>query len=778
MPLVRNGESFGQTSSRDEVPTIVPIDIRFPFGHTRRVVLKNFCAFVGLSFFSGLSIAQGQGQAVQNDNGGIISRNPIDYATARFSRVATSVRTDEEIVIDGVLEEASWETVTPAKDFIQFEPSPGMPATEPTEVYFLYDDDNLYVAAICFQADPLSIVATELQKDFGTPDNDGIAFMLDTLHDLRSGFVFATNPAGARSDSQTANDGGIINRNWDGVWDVQVKVHENRWIAEFMVPFKTLRFTKDGSQEWGLNVRRRVRGKNEDSHWAPIPRPYNATRASMAGTLRGLENIRQGRNLKIKPFAIAGFRQVREGGELPIDDEYDGGLDLKYGLSPSVTLDVTYRTDFAQVEADQQQVNLTRFSLFFPEKREFFIENSSIFGFGESVLGRRGGGVNVIPFFSRRIGLSGSTPVPIVGGARMSGQIGNYDVGLLSMKTESVDGRPSDTFTVGRIKRKLMDSSWIGGIFTNRDSTVSGDYNRLLGVDARFRLFQRLELSSYVLKSTTPGVSGDDQARQFEAAWLDSDFTIAASYHETQQNFNPEVGFTRRRNIEKTSGNVSWRPRLESNERIRNLTFSAGIDYYANNDGEIETREQTLGTGIAFYGRSAINLSATRTFDRLSRDFAIRSDITIPTGDYNYDRFSIGYNSNRSRKISGNVRYEFGEFWDGRRESASLGVALKPNPHLNFDLDYSRNQVRLSNGSFKTNLVGARLLYSFTTRMFLNAFLQYNTDARQFSSNVRFHIIHHPLSDLYVVFNERRDTQTGQVMDRALVLKFTQLFSF
>ena len=741
--------------------------------------LKKLCAFAFLFIlFCGLSTARGQDQGAQGDNGGIVARNPIDYATARFSRIATAVRTDEEIIIDGVLEEASWETASPAADFIQFEPNPGAPATEPTELYFLYDNNNLYVAAICFQADPRSIVATELQKDFGTTDNDGIAFILDTLHDLRSGFVFGTNPAGARFDSQTANDGSVINRDWDGVWDVQVRVHDDRWIAEFMVPFKTVRFTRESSQEWGLNIRRRVRAKNEDSHWSPVPRPFNATRSSMAGTLRGLEGIRQGRNLKVKPFAIAGFRQVREGAELPTDNDYDGGVDLKYGLTPSLTLDVTYRTDFAQVEVDQQQVNLTRFNLFFPEKREFFIENSSVFGFGEPVLGRRGGGANIIPFFSRRIGLSGGTLVPIVGGARLSGKVGRYDVGLLSMKTESIEGNPSDTFTVGRVKRNLMESSWIGAIVTNRDSTVSGNYNRLVGVDARFRLFRRLELGSYLLKSTTPGVSGDDQARQFDAAWLDRDFTIAASHHETQEHFNPEVGFIRRRNIEKTSSSFSWRPRLENNDRIRNLTLSTGIDYYANNKGEIETREQTLGTGIAFYGGSAINLEATRTFDRLKGAFAIRSNISIPIGDYNYDRYSIRYNSNRSRKVSGNVGYEFGEFWDGRADSASLGLGLKPNPHLNVDLDYSRNNVRLSNGSFNTNLLGTRLLYSFTTKMFLNAFLQYNTDARQFSSNIRFHIIHHPLSDLYVVFNERRDTQTGQLLDRALVVKFTQLFSF
>ena len=735
----------------------------------RKPLLKHLFAVISVLFVFG--------QAVEaQDN--VAPVNPIDYATARFSRIVNAARTDERIVIDGKLDEAAWKTAIPAGNFIQFEPSPGMPATEATEAYFLYDDLNLYVGTINYESDPDHIVVTELREDFGSTDNDGIIFLLDTLHNRRSGFAFGTNPAGARYDAQTDNDGGVINVDWDGVWEVEVTIEEDRCIAEFVVPFKTVRFTSESSQEWGLQLRRRVRRKNEDSHWSPLPRPYNATRASMAGTLKGLENIRQGRNLKVKPFAIGGFRQVRNGNDFPTDSDFDGGVDLKFGLSQSLTLDATFRTDFAQVEADQQQVNLTRFSLFFPEKREFFIENSGVFSFGAPIRGRAGGGANVIPFFSRRIGLSGSTPVPIIGGARMSGRAGSYDIGLLAMKTERLDALPSNTYTVGRIKRNFLQNSWIGALVTNRDSTTDGDYNRVAGVDARLRLFQKWETSAYVLKSSTPSVSGNDQVRQLETGWIDSDFTMTASFHETQENFNPEVGFIRRRNIEKTSGSVSWRPRLEGNARIRNLTLSTGIDYIATNDGQIETREQTVGTGVAFYGGSAINLAATRTFDRLTRDFRIRSDITIPVGDYQYDTYSIRFNSNRSRKISGNASYQFGEFWDGRRDSESFGLAIKPSPHLNVSLDYSRNQVRLSNGSFTTNLVGSRVLYSFTNKMFLNAFLQYNTDAAQFSSNIRFHLIHHPLSDLYIVFNERRDTLTGLLLDRALVIKFTQLFSF
>ena len=671
-----------------------------------------------------------------------------------------------------------WQAAPPAGQFIQWEPRPGQAATEPTEVRFLYDDDNLYIGAICYESDVDNLRITELNEGFNGTENDGFGITLDTLKDERSGFFVGTNPAGAKRDMQIANDGFAMNQDWDGVWDVRVTVNGEAWIAEFVIPLKTLRFARSGLQEWGLNMVRRVRRKSEDSHWSPLPRRYRVNRISMTGTLEVVEVGSQGPNLKVKPFVTTAFSQIRRDGTSDNDMDFDGGLDVKYGATSSLTLDLTYRTAFSQVEADQQQVNLTRFSLFFPEKREFFIENSGVFSFGAPIRGRAEGGANVIPFFSRRIGLSGSTPVPIIGGARMSGRAGSYDLGLLAMKTERLDALPSNTYTVGRIKRNFLQNSWIGALVTNRDSTTDGDYNRVAGVDARLRLFQKWETSAYVLKSSTPNLSGNDQARQFETGWIDSAFTMTASFHETQENFNPEVGFIRRRNIEKTSGSVSWRPRLEGNARIRNLTFSTGIDYIANNDGQIETREQTVGTGVAFYGGSAINLAATRTFDRLTRDFRIRSDITIPVGDYQYDTYSIRFNSNRSRKISGNASYQFGEFWDGRRDSESFGLAIKPSPHLNFSLDYSRNQVRLSNGSFTTNLVGTRVLYSFTNKMFLNAFLQYNTNAAQFSSNIRFHLIHHPLSDLYIVFNERRDTQTGLLLDRALVIKFTQLFSF
>jgi hypothetical protein len=346
----------------------------------------------------------------------------IDYDTAHLSRIAAAVRVTETITVDGRLDEPAWELATAVGDFIQRRPRSGEPMTERTDVRFLYDDDNLYIGVFCFDSDPDRIIVNSVQRDYPTQESDGVTVLIDSLHDRRSGFTFVANPAGAKRDVQLSNDGSG-NADWDGVWDVKTSRTHDGWIAEYVIPFKTLRFSSSPSQEWGLQITRRIARKNEEADWSPIPQRFSNWKMSLAGTLTGLENIRQGRNLKVKPFVSTGITHSRNAaGRLQTIrglerlKDYYGGVDIKYGLTSSLTLDATYRTDFAQVEVDQQQVNLTRFNLFFPEKRDFFLENSGTFDFGP---GRFGGGGNLAPFFSRRIGLSASgTPIPVVGGAR------------------------------------------------------------------------------------------------------------------------------------------------------------------------------------------------------------------------------------------------------------------------------------------------------------------------------------------------------------------------
>ena len=709
--------------------------------------------------------------------------NEIDYETARLSRIAQALAIEQPIELDGRLDEEAWQRAEPIENFVQWGNSwdPGGPPSQPTEVRILYDDTNLYVGAICWEEDVANMIVNGLKRDFQSNQGDELGFLLDTLNDDRSGFFFSTNPAGARRDLQVANDS-QINQEWDGVWDVRVRVEEDRWVAEFVVPFTTLRFAGSESQEWGLNIYRKIRRLNEEANWSPIPRRYRMNKVSLAGTLQGVEGVRQGRNIKVKPYGVAGLVQQRAGDTLENEFDYDGGFDAKIGVTQSLTLDATYRTDFSQTEVDQDQVNLTRFSLFFPEKREFFLENSGVFGFGgrnASAQGR-GGGSNLIPFFSRRIGLSGGEPVPIVGGTRLSGSAGAYEIGLLAMKTESVDpesdedtGVPSDNFIVGRLKRNLLQNSFIGAIFTNRDSTVAGDYNRVFGVDAVFQFFNRLDVSGYVLRSQTPAVDENQDAHKVSIGWRDNTFAFGANYEKVGDNFNPEIGFVRRSDMSHYSGNFSYTPLIEGSDQIRNLTLRTNYDFYEGVSGEIETRDYGMNFGVNFTNGAVLNFNAGETFER---DEFNRYEVAF--GDYKFRDYSVSYNSDRSRVIGGRINYSWGDFWSGTKRSIGGDVTLKPNYHWQIDTRFSRNDIKMPVGNFVTTLVSLKVLYAFTSRIFLNTFLQYNAERNDFSSNIRFNIIHHPLSDIYVVFNERRDTLTGEVLDRGIIFKFTNLFNF
>jgi hypothetical protein len=700
------------------------------------------------------------------------------FESIRLSKTVTAVRLTEAITFDGRLDDPVWRLAEPATDFYQKLPNNGSPASERTEVRFAYDDDNLYVGVTAFDSNPERELIRDLREDFDFGNTDLIQLLIDSLRDGRSGFTFVVNPAGARRDTQVSNNG-TTNQDWDGVWDAKTSRSDGAWFVEYMIPFKTLRFSLASTQEWGLNVSRKIMHRNEENNWAPVPLRYNGTRPALAGTLRGLENVQQGRNLKIKPFVIAGGTQARAASQLRTNSDFDGGFDVKYSLTPAMTFDATYRTDFAQVEVDQQQVNLTRFNLFFPEKRDFFLENAGTFtfgGVGQSVFSTNVG--NLVPFFSRRIGLSSAgTPIPIIGGARVSGRVAGYDVGVLAMKTERLGSTPSNNYLVSRVKRNIFTTSWVGAIVTDRESGVANDYNRVYGPDVHLQ-FDQIEVDSYILRSDTPGRPGRNQARKLLTAWRGDELNVSAEYQAVQPNFNPEVGFIRRQNISQYSADATWRPQLRRSETIRNLTFGSNIDYYNDGDGRIETRTQEGTLGVQFENNGSVNFNVNQTFDRLVRPFAIRPTVSVPVGDYLYRRYTTSVNTGNNRKVGLTGSMSWGGFWDGDSESVGAGLDIRPNYHLNLDLSYSRNHVTLPYGDFTTQLLGARLVYGFSPRAFFNAFLQYNADTHQVSSNLRFNFTHHPLSDIYVVYNDRRDSTGGQLLERAFIVKVTNLFNF
>jgi hypothetical protein len=700
---------------------------------------------------------------------------PIDYETARFDRVFRATRTTAPIVIDGLLDEPAWTTAQPATDFVQVQPRTGERAVDQTEVRVLYDDVNLYVAARCFDSSPKDIRINTLAEDFESNNTDMFGFVIDSLNDRVSGFEFFINPAGARHDAQIFRDGELTNIDWDGVWEVATTIDELGWTAEVVIPFKTLRFSSADEQQWGFNAVRRVRRSNEDSTWSPLPlRIRSITRTSWAGMVRGLEGVRQGRNVKVKPFAI-GSAAAFGGPVARTDRDADFGVDFKYGLTPAMTVDLTYRTDFSQVEVDEQQVNLTRFNVQFPEKREFFLENQGVF----TIAATPGDPPNLLPFFSRRIGLSeDGAPIPIVGGARMSGRTGTYDVGVLTMRTDEFGARPGETFAVGRLRKNLPNASSAGAIFTSRDSARAGA-NRVFGADSLLRFFgQRLDVASYFMASDTPGLSGRNQARLLGAAWRDDALTWAAQYEHVGSNFNPEIGFIRRRAMTHYDTEVTWQPRPRDASTIRHYIVEGGADYYADGNGDLETRLQSGGAGLTLQNGAQVVFRVQNTFDRLVDPFEIRPSVTVQPGDYEYARYSVTANSDPSRRLSGSVSTSIGEFWDGTSEAFRGSFAVRPSHHLTITGTLDYNTADLPAGSFDATLVGVRVFYGFSSNAFLNTFVQYNASVNQFSSNTRFNLIHRPLSDLFVVYNERRDTSSRSLIDRAIILKFTNLFDF
>lgn len=683
------------------------------------------------------------------------------------------------IHMDGALDEAVWRKAEPAVQFVQAEPYEGEAATEATEVKVLYDNENLYVGVRCLDSVRDGVLVNSLKEDFSPNDADNFQVILDTFGDQRNGFLFVTNPRGAKRDAQVSDEGRAVNADWDTVWDVRAQINRDGWSAEFVIPFRSLSLEEKLEQAWGINFSRTIRRKNEIDYWAPVPRRYDITRLSLAGELRGLEGIERGRNFKVKPFVVAEASKfarkdyvIRKGKE---------GADLKYNITPSLTLDLTANTDFSQVEVDEQQINLTRFQLFFPEKREFFLENEGIFQFGDIPMERgpdRSRETQL--FFSRRIGLSqNGEPIPIWGGMRLSGQVGNYSIGLLNMQTKQFGDLPGNNFSAVRVKRNILANSDIGAIFVNRQASEGGDYNRGWGVDANFKFWQKFALNSYLAQTLTNGLKGKNWVRKASANWTDRLFRLNVVYADTDENFNPEMGFTQRTGVRYLRGRSEAFIRPRRNSVLRQLRphFYYTIQWDQHNH-PLSTEGHYAVVEALFQNGAGFEVYYDGFFERLREPFKIRPDVAIPVGDYSYSQWVFQANSDASRMISGDIEYRIGHFYSGDITRLLLSGTFRPSYRLSVVNRYSYNDVRLPEGAFSTHLFRTKLDYYFSTRMFLNAFIQYNSDRRQVTSNIRFNFIHHPLSDLFLVYNEARELSGARLNDRAFTIKYTHMIAF
>ena len=709
-------------------------------------------------------------------------------------------RTAGPITLDGTLAEAAWALADSTRGtFYQSIPDQGAPATERTVVRVLYDDDRLYVGAVMYDSRPDLLVSAGMEQDFATQDSDIFGFALDTYLDRQNAFLFAVNPAGALFDAQAFNDQQSVNRAWEGEVEVSTRITDEGWVAEVAVPLTTLRFrASDGAQSWGLNFARRIRRIAEDSQWAPLTRQFRIYKMSRAGTLTSLEGLRQGRNLWVKPF-VNGVRTDGARAASP-GEAVEGGFDLKWGITPQFTLDFTALTDFSQVEVDEQQINLTRFSLFFPEKRDFFLENEGIFAFQDARVRnfRTGSGPqNFKLFHSRRIGLSAErTPVPIAGGVRLTGRAGSYAIGLLNMQTLDEEGSaggtggparagsPGENFSVVRLRKNVLGSSDIGVMFVNRAGTgpeVAGDYNRSFGADANLRLAGgRMLLNSYIALTDEPDADGDRTAGALEVAWRDPLWDASMLLKTVGDDFNPGVGFVARRGVRQGFVTLGAHPQPPI-PRVRELNPYVDVDLYTDPGWVLETREITPGLGVAFLDSSILTLEYAASHERLAEATRI-AGANVPAGEYDFGSFTASYRSNLGRKVGGEVSITRGGFFDGERTSVGGSVTLRPSARLFVEGTAQRNRLTLAGRSFDANLFGARVRLARDTRTFLSAFVQYNESADELQTNIRFNLIHAPLSDLFLVYSERRNPAPRGadpgLIDRAMTVKFTKLLAF
>ncbi len=696
---------------------------------------------------------------------------------------------DGAVRLDGRLDEGEWSLAEPATGFVQSVPDTRKPSSEKTEVRVLYDSERLYFGAWCFVREPETVRYYEYFRDFGVYNTDTFEIALDTFHDRRNCFAFATNPLGAMLDLEYSNNGGSSNRNWDAVWEVRSAIRDDGYFLEVAIPFKSLRYPqRDGAQVWGVNFQRRIRHRNEQSFWSFVPRPFSVPRISFAGNLSGLADLPRTRNLKLTPYGRTGFTATPPAGDGGKTTEFDhaAGLDLKYGIANALTLDVTLNPDFSNVGADVQQVNLTRFDLFFPERRPFFLENATMFEIRRT---RRGNGIagaygsnatlDLIPFFSRTVGLaSNGTPLPVWGGARLTGRLqGGFDFGVLNIHTRENSAGPGEDFTVVRARKKFLTNSDAGFILTDRQERGSNRYSRLLGTDLHFQFARYLDLSGLVM--TTLDSDRKDRHLAFSAAasWRSSFWDWDLGFLDIQDNFSPAMGFVPRRGIRKSTGGFSVHPRLDR-FGIREYAPYVRTDYITDQGNTLATRLVSTGVGLIFRSGATLDLSRDGSFERLAKPFSVGGRIVVPTGDYTYQNWKTLYTSDISRRVSGSLGGEWGDFYAGTKRTGTAGLTLHANEHLTSSVTYSHNRVAQPGGRFASHLVGLRLDYGFSPRMFFNAFIQYNSLAHQFNTNLRFDLIHHPLSNLYVTYSDVRDTLDPERVTRILAIKFTQMLQF
>jgi hypothetical protein len=700
---------------------------------------------------------------------------------------AEAYRTYQSIEIDGEFNEEDWQNAKTITRLVQYEPAEGELISQPTEIRILYDAKEIYFGFTCFDTDIPKMVANEMRRDGsgqdGLRENDHVSILLDTYNDRRNGFFFRVNPLGAMEDMALINSGESRNQAWDAIWTCRTKINENHWTAEIGIPFSQLRFSKSDDMTWGLNLGRSLMRNQEDATWAPLSKAHGffaRYRTDVIGNLVGLEGITPSRNLELLPYVLPKASRIEADNDT--DGELELGFDVKYGLTSNLTADLTFNTDFAQVEADQEQVNLTRFSLFFPEKRPFFLEGAGLFDFGIPRTSFRRP-PPLLLFYSRRIGLEEGRAIPIITGGKITGKMGPYGVGMLNVLTnefhdetdpDDIVDVPHTNYSVLRLTRDLFSGSRIGLIGINKQD---GDaYNRAGGFDFSYRPVDNFDVRGlWAYTSDSDEADGSGNAWYIGSSWRNDRFRLGGSYTDIGEDFNPKVGYIRREGVRQIRSDIRYTPWLRK-FGIRRIWTGPEFDLVLNRDGGLETRSIRFSNWFELERGGRLQFEIRQTAEHLDEDFEVRDDIIIPIDEYNFTSARAGIQTDESKMLAGEFDVNFGEFYNGNRRGFDIGTTFKPSGRFALESQYQFNRISLPGEEpFNVNVFGGRFAYSFSTQLFAKLFAQWNSDDNVISTNFLLNYIYRPGSDFYLVFNQIYDSNGGGVdlAESTLVGKLT-----
>jgi Domain of unknown function (DUF5916)/Carbohydrate family 9 binding domain-like len=721
--------------------------------------------------------------------------------TQELSRTANAIRVERPPRLDGTLDDAEWQAASPIANFLQREPFEGQTPTEKTEVRVLYDKHDVYFGIVCFDSDPGRIVASELRRDVSQELDDYFEIIIDSAHDRRNAYVFQINPQGTQRDAliteeqRTESNTGDGDPGWDGVWTSEARISKQGWTATIAIPFSTLNFMQSRDVIWGINFKRFIRHKNEEDLWSGWRRAFGAWRISQGGDLHGISDIGSGRLFIVKPYGLTGFSHFPPSaagtgytpGTSPL---YTGGVDVKVGLRSNLVANFTVNTDFADADVDTLQFNLTPYKLFFPEKRQFFLENAGVFNF------QLGGDSGDLLFFSRQIGIDPITgeEVPINGGGKVTGSLDGFQIGAMDVETRSSGPNAYANYAVARVKRSLWGGSYIGVIgIDKRSGNPFDSFNQTSGADTRLVFHKDLVLTGYAAQTRTPGLfSGQTDLGagvNYQNSWLE----VFGQHRKVGPNFNPEVGFLERNDCICDYAEVNFKPRPKL-RGVRELNFEGFIFHAPDVNSVLQTQEWQNTFRIEFNNGAYSDDDIVDVFtQRLTTPFNIYKNVFIPVGEYHWTRHQLTYGSSQERKLMVNFFERFGSYYDGHLNEARVRATYRTNERLSFSFAEQWNRFRLNVvtdpsgnalpqgvgnfsvvfGSFQTN-------YSFSRFLSLSALLQMDTaNTQAASANIRLRWNYRPDSDLFFIYTAGQRfaslvaANPAQYYENRFAIKFT-----